>query len=306
MEQYLKEYLKYVGIIEGVTSSFVPCEICASETFLPICDYVNIGQEKLAKLPVVCCSICGFMMQNPRFNKYFYDNYYNKYYRSLLFGESKPEKAFIIDQIRRGEFLYSNLSKHLNTPGCLLDVGCSAGGLMVPFAKRGWTVLGTDPDEGYAKYGRENLNVNIETVAAEQMNLLDKQFDLIIITGSLEHIFDANITLEICRRAAKEDSLLFVEGRALNYGIINKFFSHNHRRYLTETSIELLMQKHGWQPLWSTSNPLCGPTRPGGVYCLGRASSVLSDDALLNLIKSGKREDFTDLKAKTEVLDGVL
>jgi hypothetical protein len=304
MDQYLQAYLLQVGIVEGVTSSLVPCEICGSEAFSPICDYVNVGQEQLAKLPVVCCNTCGFVMQNPRFNKYFYDNYYNKYYRSLLFGESEPDKAFIIDQIRRGEFLFSNLAAHLNGPGHLLDVGCSAGGLMVAFAKRGWTVFGTDPDAGYAKFGRQSLGLEIEIVAAEDMNLSEKQFDLIIITGSLEHVFDINTTLTICRSAAKEDSLLFIEGRAFNYGIMNQFFSHNHRRYLTAISIELLMRKHGWEPLWTTSDSLCGSTRPGGIYCLGRASAMLSNDTLLDLIRSGKRENFVDLKAKTAVLRG--
>jgi SAM-dependent methyltransferase len=305
MDQHLQAYLEHVGIFEGVTSSFVPCEICGSKEFSPICDYVNIGSVKFAKLPVVCCKICGFIMQNPRFNKSFYDNYYNKYYRSLLFGESKPEKEFIIDQIRRGQFLFSNLAKYLNDTGCLLDVGCSAGGLMVPFARRGWTVFGTDPDIGYANFGRQNLGINIEVVAAEDMKFAEKQFDLIIIIGSLEHVFDVNATLKICRYAAKENSLLLIEGRAFNYGIMNQFFSHNHRRYLTATSIELLMQKHGWEPLWTTSDTLCGPTRPGGIYSLGRASTMMPNNVLLDLIQSGKRENFASLKAKTATLRGV-
>jgi hypothetical protein len=304
MNEDLQEYLRYVGIVEGVESSFITCEICDYETFSTVCDYVSIGQKKNARLPVVCCERCGFVMQNPRFNKYFYDSYYEKYYRTLLFGDSKPDRGFIKDQIYRGERLYSSLSAYTSEPGCLLDVGCSSGGLMSAFARRGWSVLGTDPDEGYVDFGCRNLGLNIECVSAEDMNIPDEKFDLIIITGSLEHVFDINRTLNICRNAAKKDSLILIEGFAFNNGITNGYFSHNHRRYLTEKSINLIMQKHGWEALWTTSDLLCGSTRPGGVYGLGKASKVMSSNTLLSLIESGQCDNFIDIKARTALLTG--
>jgi hypothetical protein len=50
LEQHIKEYLRHVGIVKGVTLSNFPCEICGSKTFLPVCDYVNIGHKKMAVL----------------------------------------------------------------------------------------------------------------------------------------------------------------------------------------------------------------------------------------------------------------
>jgi SAM-dependent methyltransferase len=156
-------------------------------------------------------------------------------------------------------------------PPRLLDVGCSAGGLMLPFQQQGWEVYGTDPDTAYALHGKETLKLNIEAVAAEDMNLPAGYFDLVIITGSLEHVYDINQVLQLCRAATAPNGLLLIEGRAWGYGILNTYFNHNHRRYLRADTIAAFMRKYGWEPVVTTEQPLCGPTRPGGVYVLGQA-----------------------------------
>lgn len=296
MESYLKEYLQAVGIVEGVDVVPVNCEVCGCAEHETIISVVEISTDKFGKLPVVACTHCGFLYQNPRFNKEFYDAYYDKYYRLMLFGDSQPEKDFLLDQVRRGEFLYRSLSAYLPSQGKLLDVGCSAGGLMVSFAKRGWDVLGTDPDSTYVEFGQKRLGLKIDAMSAEDMNLPSENFDLIIINGSLEHVFDVNKVLSLCRQACAPDGLLLIEGRAFNYGIKKGFFSHNHRRYLTLASTELLMLRHGWTPILSTEDALSGPTRPGAVFVLGRAGTPLDAVQLEEKIAHGLRDDISHLQ----------
>ena len=48
------------------------------------------------------------------------------------------------------------------------------------------------------------------------------------------------------------------------------YFNHNHHRYFTLNSLELIMIKHGWKPFLSTMYPISGPTREGGIWCLGK------------------------------------
>ncbi len=305
MENHLLEYLQYVGIVDNVTAAHLPCEVCNSTLHRKLVEQVEIGTNVFGRLPVVGCANCGFVYQDPRFNKAFYDTYYDKYYRIMLFGDSKPEQDFLLDQVRRGEYLRRSIAQHLPEKGRLLDVGCSAGGLMVSFAKHGWEVLGTDPDSGYVSYGKDRLGLRIEAMSAEDMVLPEAHYDLIIITGSLEHVFDVNRVLQLCRKACKPGGLLYIEGRALNYGILKGFFSHNHRRYLTLRSIELLMLRHGWSPVLSTEDPLCGPSRPGGVHVLGRASQPLDAQALQREIESGRRDSLDELVSKLSMLKGV-
>lgn len=306
MEPYLLEYLRGVGIVENVSATSLPCEVCGGGEHAILVDTVEVGNARFGRLPVVGCANCGHLYQNPRFNQEFYDTYYDQYYRLMLFGDTTPEQDFLRDQVRRGEHLYRSLEAHLPHRGRLLDVGCSAGGLMVPFAKRGWEVLGTDPDSTYVEFGQRRLGLCIEAVAAEAMELPDATFDLIVITGSLEHVFDVNRVLALCRPACAPGGLLFIEGRALNYGLLKGHFSHNHRRYLSLHSIELLMLKHGWTPILSTAAPLCGPTRPGAVHVLGRAGVALADHALQEEIAGGRRDTLAALRARLRPLRGAL
>lgn len=305
MDDHLATYLASVGITEGVSAQPVDCEVCGHAEPVALVDQVEIGPDRFSKLPVVACPACGFVFQNPRFNRHFYDTYYEKYYRQAMFGDTQPERDFVLDQVRRGDRLLRSLDAHLPPRGRLLDVGCSAGGLMVAFAKRGWEVLGTDPDEAYARYGRERLGLDVQAMPAEDMDLPAEHFDLTIITGSLEHVFDVNRVLSICRHACKPSGLLLIEGRALGYGIQKGFFSHTHRRYLSAASIELLMLKHGWTPEFATEQALCGPTRPGAVFVLGRAGQPLGHEGLRGEIDAGRRDSLVALRRRLSGLRGL-
>lgn len=97
---------------------------------------------------------------------------------------------------------------------------------------------------------------------------------------------------------------LFIEGRVWRHGLQKGFFSHNHRRYLSSRSVELLMLKHGPAPVLSTDQALCGPTRPGGVYVLGGACERLAQAALLQEIAAGRRDDLAGLRRERVILRG--
>ncbi|MCL9658397.1 class I SAM-dependent methyltransferase [Pseudomonas protegens] len=244
------------------------------------------GDQAVA-LPVLGCQDCGHIFQQYRFDEAFYNAYYDKFYRLSLFGNTEPERAFFLDQVRRGEHLYQHLQDVLPAKGKMLDVGCSAGGLMIPFAKRGWTVRGNDPDRAYVEYGK-NIGLDIDLVGAEHMSPTG-DYNLIIINGSLEHVHDVNQVMQLCRQASAEDGLLLIEGRALGYGIKQGFLTHNHRRYLSASSIEHLMYRHGWEPIQTTHEPVCGPTRPGAVFVLGRACAQPATEHLESIKAQGRK-----------------
>jgi SAM-dependent methyltransferase len=303
MESYLKDYLRHIEMEGSYTSEMIPCEICNDTHFTVVREVISIGKGAFGKLPVVACNTCGFLFQNPRFNKQFYEDYYARHYRNVIFGTSEPAQEFIDDQIRRGELLYQSIERFLPQPGAMLDVGSSVGGMMVAFMKQGWSALGTDPDIGFVNYGKDRLNLPVIAVGAEEMELEPQRYDLIIIMGSLEHVYDPNKTLELCRKASKPGALLLLEGRGHPQSESKRYFNQNHHRYFTLNSIELMMMKHGWQPILTTDDPLCGPTRPGGIYSLGRLSAPPSHDDFVHMIRAGKHEKTADILKKFDDLD---
>jgi hypothetical protein len=267
----VKHYLTLLQMPLDYQARETACEICGSSESLTLLSTVVGPRDNQVALPILGCTQCGHIYQSYRFESQFYQDYYDKFYRLNLFGDASPDKRFFVDQIKRGDFLYKSLHEWLPVSGSLIDVGCSAGGLMIPFAKRGWRVKGNDPDSAYADYGKK-LGLNIETVNAEEMST-EELVDLIIINGSLEHVYDVNTVMEKCRTMSAPNGLLLIEGRALGYGMQQGYLTHNHRRFLTPHSIELLMLKHGWLPLLTTEAPLCGPTRPGAIFVLARADT---------------------------------
>jgi SAM-dependent methyltransferase len=284
--QGILNYLSLLNMDGHYSAIKVNCEICHSDKKLPLLQSVEGPVGAMVDLSVVGCQDCGHIYQECCFSPDFYQHYYDKFYRLNLFGDSEPDKAFFIDQIKRGDALFKSLASWLPETGRLLDVGCSAGGLMIPFAKRGWQVAGNDPDGVYADYGRR-IGLDILTIGAEAMPT-DNQAELIIINGSLEHVYDVNAVMNRCRQIAASNGLLLIEGRALGYGLQQGHLTHNHRRFLSAHSIEQLMLRHDWQPVMTTSTPLCGPTRPGAIFVLGRAG-VKDKKALSAAQKNGQQ-----------------
>jgi SAM-dependent methyltransferase len=282
-------YFRYLGISPARTYHEA-CEICAHRAFTVLRDSVRIEDDLRVRMSVVCCDRCGYLYQNPRFDAGFYNAYYRAAYRRVLSGSLAPSASFIEDQLARGEQLFSSLRRFLPSTGRLLDVGCSAGGVMQAFLDRGWTGSGTDPDEGYVEFGKRELNAPITVERAEDMALDPGAYDLVLITGSLEHVYDPNMVLALCHRASADGALLLIEGRGLGQSRQVASCGHNHRRFLTATSIELLMLKHGWDPLWITTEELSGPTRPNSTFGIGRLGAPLSPENLRARIAAGTRE----------------
>jgi 2-polyprenyl-3-methyl-5-hydroxy-6-metoxy-1,4-benzoquinol methylase len=296
----LSDYLETIEMGGWVPDATTACEVCGSAETEPVREAVRVTDEIWARFVVVCCRSCGYLYQTPRFAPAFYLDYYARLWRLLLFGASKPTEDYVAGQIARGAALADSLGDRLPPRGRLLDVGCGAGGLMKPFLDRGWTGFGIDPDHDAIAYGANTLGLPVVAQAAEDLDVDAEAFDLIIITGSLEHVYDPNAVLRLCRRAAAPGSLLLLEGHALGQAETVGALGHNHRRFLTATSLELFMLKHGWTPELTTTRALCGPGREGSVFALGRRAEPLSRSALEAVIAAGRRETPDQLRRRLD------
>lgn len=296
------EYVQHIGMRGDFSPRPRACELCGHESFMPIREWAAVEGGYKVRLPVVSCKRCGYLMQNPRFSREFYREYYASHYRRVLLGDSEPTQDFIDYQLDCGERLYQSLERSFERPGEVLDVGSSCGGMLEAFMRRGWKALGIDPDAGYVRHGQA-LGFPVTVMEAEEMRLEPGRYDFIMIMGaSLEHVDDPNVVLRLCRQAARPGALLLVEGWALAQARLQGRLTHNHRRYLTARSAELLMLKHGWSPLLTTHRELCGPSKPGSLFCLGRVSEVPPPSQWQALIDQGGADRPQELKALLDAL----
>jgi SAM-dependent methyltransferase len=96
------------------------------------------------------------------------------------------------------------------TPGRALDIGCGRGLLLARLRDMGWEVQGTELSETSARYGREVLNLDIETKNLGDANFPDASFDLVIIWHVLEHLYAPQETLREIHRILKPDGAFLV------------------------------------------------------------------------------------------------
>ena len=275
-------YLDHLGMAGRYAYEMTTCELCGSDEFELLRSEISIGKGKYGTLPVQICKKCGYLMQNPRFERNFYKQFYRQVYRLVIKQSALPSQEFIEDQIERGKNLLNFGAQIFGKAGAILDVGCSAGGMLIPFKEKGWRVYGMDPDTDYVRYGQEKLGLDIDHMDGEDMALGREQYDLVIIMGSLEHVYDPNLILRECRKASKPGGILLMEGRFTPLGHSRDYLNHNHHRYLRKDSMELLMWKHGWKPFLTTEKPICGPTRRGNGYVFGRTCAKPNMNCILN------------------------
>jgi SAM-dependent methyltransferase len=100
--------------------------------------------------------------------------------------------------------------------GRVLDVGCGGGGMPLSLAEHASSVVGIDPFDRFGQAGvtlaRERRVTNLKFVLADGMALPFKQgsFDLLLSHAVIEHVADAALYLQECRRVMTAGGRLYL------------------------------------------------------------------------------------------------
>jgi len=105
---------------------------------------------------------------------------------------------------------YAHKVAKYTKPGRVLDVGCAAGFILKGFESLGWKGSGIEPNETMAKYGRNELNLDIRTGSLETYNTENK-FDLITMIQVIGHLYDVDKALEKITALTTQNGLVLVE-----------------------------------------------------------------------------------------------
>ncbi len=319
----IDEYFDLLGCDKNYPVSDVLCEICNSNQFTTICKHTDTGNNVLTPVPVKACESCGLLMQNPRFPEEFYIRYYDEFYpymrvrsnsniskdpnnvsgNNIVNDDGKPSEFGFNSAIKRAKNLYDYINKNnISIPSKkLLDVGCGCGGFLYYFKKMGYEVTGNDPDNKAAEFGI-NKGLEIEKIQAEKMHYKEK-FGLVIIIGSLEHCFDPNKVLSKCWEMLEDNGVIIIEGRYFPISESFRWLNSNHHRFLTNTTSQSILIKHGFEIMRSTTDPVCGADtgRNGGGFAFARKKS--KNKRFLDIDKDlKKREEFLKMIEKLNLI----
>ena len=157
----MREHLDAIGVTTDYRKVMKPCEVCGHDSFALLQQRGRIAEAGVyGDMPIYACRRCGYTMQNPRYEDRFYQDYYDRLYREVAFGQEAPDQADIDEQKFRAAGVMEYVHKFVTSPGRMLDHGCAAGGTMIPFRDAGWEVFGVDPHRptGRGKAGRCHLS----------------------------------------------------------------------------------------------------------------------------------------------------
>lgn len=238
-----------------------PCPVCGTRDDEP----VLTGHDWLHGLPgeftIVRCANCGLMRTNPRPTRatmelYYPDDYLPYQQTVAIDGRPPQERAGLLRKIRTGIRRGLGMeSKRLprETPGHLLEIGCSSGDYLLQMKNRGWRVEGVEFSRAAARRARESgLDVRCSTI--EKADPPSEQVDIVAAWMVLEHLHDPVGSLKKIRCWIRPDGFLVASVPDADSWMRRIFGNRcydvqlpTHLFHYTPRTLELLLRHAGWE-----------------------------------------------------------
>jgi 2-polyprenyl-3-methyl-5-hydroxy-6-metoxy-1,4-benzoquinol methylase len=158
------------------------------------------------------CKTCGLVYQSPRMSDDELDTFYEKEYRQVYQGSEGPNKKDLEVQRGRASSLAAFVGRHIAPGSRHLDIGSSAGSLLLSFQERFETTpVGVEPGTAYRAFAQSKGLVVYESL--EQLCASEEgTFQLISLAHVLEHMPDPVAYLRCLRsELLADDGLLLLE-----------------------------------------------------------------------------------------------
>jgi len=110
-----------------------------------------------------------------------------------------------------GRQFMKEIESRLGRRGTVLDIGCGRGELLWAAHQSGWDCVGLDPSPEYVEWARTNFGVEARLGTLEQMAFADASFDVAIMNGVIEHLYEPFRTLTEVLRVLKPDGLFYFD-----------------------------------------------------------------------------------------------
>lgn len=230
------------------TFESVSCLICDSNENKTISEIDGYGLYN----PIVICTKCGHLYANPRMNQISYNDFYDNHYRSLSVDGHRPNETYFAKRVELGKDIYNYLYKYFNMQKLqnktILDVGCAAGGKLIPFIKKGWKGIGCELSSEYVEYGKEVHGLNLFCGSIHDLNSKNK-FNIVLISHVLEHILNPKEFLLTINSLMTNDSLMLIEvpGLFQHKGDLLGYISKAHVSYFTLNTLVALCEMCGFK-----------------------------------------------------------
>ena len=200
------------------------------------------------------CKHCGIMWTSPRMTEGSLKGFYEVDYRPIYVGHPQTPDLFFKKQIRHGkkihEYVESCIKKSSMNQLKVFDIGCGAGGTLLPFKENGWLTYGCDLGGEYLIRGKE------EGLILEHGDLKSLSqhgpANLVILSHVLEHFSNPINSLNEISELLTEDGYIYIEVPGIfkihsTYVDILLFLQNAHLYHFTLKTLSSVMTQVGFK-----------------------------------------------------------
>lgn len=232
------------------------CHVCASADRQVLFHQQFSGLSSGSFMPfydVCICEKCGFAFADNLPPAESFDRYYAEMSKwEFLDNQGKESDQ---DAFRFGEVAKFLAEAGVGGAASALDIGCATGGMLAVLKRAGFSrLLGLDPSPQCAALARKNYDVEVHTGTVKALKDLPGNFQLILLSGVLEHLYDPNTVLRDIRGLLRDDGLFYVTvpdaARFAEYmDAPYQQFSLEHILFFTGASLVNLLGMNGFEPV---------------------------------------------------------
>ena len=174
------------------------------------CDATEIiGSFIVNRFRHVRCKNCGMVYVSPRIK----NSIYNLLYNEAPYTDFYKIKLIPSIDYRRNVLAvnkYNQITRYFKKTGKVLDIGSGVGEVLSIFQEKGWDCTGIEFNEFAADYSRKTFKLNIINTNIYEIKL-SEEYDVIMLWGVLEHLFEPLNILKKVHKLLKKDGLLLLE-----------------------------------------------------------------------------------------------
>ena len=162
---------------------------------------------------VVSCCKCSFTFADTKANQQTYDTFYESQSKYEDKKTSSGGGFNVYDLLRINETVEEIIHSCPDKNARIIDIGCANGGILRLLKEKGYkNLLGYDPSK---KCVESMQNEKITCLQGSIFNannvFANQQFDCILLSHVMEHIYDLQKAFTICFNLLTEGGLLYIE-----------------------------------------------------------------------------------------------
>ena len=220
-----------------------------SEGLIPTTDRFGTALGDIAR-----CRRCGHMQVDPMPA----ESVLGHAYRGAASEKYVEEEA---GQRETAHHALERIERYASPPGSLLDVGCWVGFLLAEARARGWRTTGVEPSEFASGYARTQLGLHVLTSDLFSASLPTASFDVVTMGDVIEHFVAPAAALLRAAELLVPGGIVWLTlpdaGSRPARLLGSRWWSvlPTHVQYFTRHSIRILLERHGFELLETSSAP---------------------------------------------------